>query len=111
MSRDRPLRLLDADLDQQSRHLLDRAETETGDTLGSPDRLVVPASSAGFRITAAATPNDCIIGTGHGYLDGWLVENTLTGARLTTQAAGRALVDWQVFPFAPKNGWEAAAPT
>ena len=28
--------LLDADLDQQSRHLLDRVETETGDVLGSP---------------------------------------------------------------------------
>jgi hypothetical protein len=143
--------LLDADLDQQSRHLLDRVETETGDVLGSPGRLVVPASSTAFQITAAATPDACGIGTGHGYLDGWLVENTTTGALLGTQphprtdttpaspvllalkalvryvdsveepayadpalgdaqAAGRALVDWQVFPFAPKDGW-GAAPT
>ena len=143
--------LLDADLDQQSRHLLDRVETETGDVLGSPGRLVVPATSTAFQITAAATPNDCGIGTGHGYLGGWLVENTTTEALLRTQphprtdttptspvllalkalvryvdsveepayadpalgdaqAAGRALVDWQVFPFAPKGGW-GVAPT
>jgi Family of unknown function (DUF6519) len=141
--------LLDADLDQQSRHVLDRIETETGDVLGSAGRLVVPASSAAFRITAAATPDACGIGAGHGYLDGWLVENRTAGALLRTQphprtdttpaapvlmalkalvryvdsaeepvfadpslgdaqAAGRALVDWQVFPFAPQAGWGTA---
>jgi Family of unknown function (DUF6519) len=143
--------LLDADLDQQSRHLLDRVETETADVLGSPGRLVVPPSSTAFQITPAATPDACGIGTGHGYLDGWLVENPATGVLLSTQphprtdttpaapvllalkalvrfvdpveepafadpalgdaqAAGRALVDWQVLPFAPKGGW-GTAPT
>src|SRR4051794_25015647 len=68
--------LLDADLDQQGRLLVGRVETETGDVLGSSGRLVVPPASTAFQITAAATPDACGIGTGHGYLDGWLVENT-----------------------------------
>jgi len=141
--------LLDTDLDQQSRHLLDRVETESGVVLGSPGRLVVPPGSDAFRITPAATPAACGIGAGHAYLDGWLVENVTSKALLTTQphprddatpappvllvlkalvrysdpveepvyadaalgdaqASGRALVDWQVFPFVPKAGWGGA---
>ncbi|PZH09947.1 hypothetical protein C1I97_14315 [Streptomyces sp. NTH33] len=137
--------LLDADLDQQSRHLLHRVETATGDMLGADGRLVVPAGSNAFSVAPAPTPEACGLGTGHGYLGGWLVENatdcllhsqphprtdtTPTTPVLLTlkalvryvdpveepafadralgdaQAAGRTLVDWQVFPFAPAGGW------
>ncbi|MDD7942410.1 DUF6519 domain-containing protein [Actinomycetospora lutea] len=127
--------LLDADLDEQARHVLDRVETETSDVLGLPDRFVVPAGSPGFAID----PTNGGIGPGHGYLDGWLLDNpadttlpTQPHPRTDTvaypaalvvkalvrhvdpveepawadpalgdaQASGRALLDWQVFPFA-----------
>ncbi|MEH1095317.1 DUF6519 domain-containing protein [Micromonospora sp. CPCC 205739] len=138
--------LLDADIDQQATHLLDRVETGAEDTFGSGGRLVVPARSTGFLMTPAAKPSDCEIGPGHGYLGGWLVENVPGKCALAkqphprddstpavpfilalkalvrhvdpveepafadpalgdAQASGRALVDWQVFPFAPKGGW------
>ncbi|NAZ73955.1 hypothetical protein GTQ99_00720 [Kineococcus sp. T13] len=138
--------LLDADVDQQSDHLLERVDTGTSDVLGSPGRLVVPAGSTAFVVTAAPSPADCGLGPGHGYLDGWLVENVIDDCTLATQphprtdttpgppvllaikcltrlvdpveepaladpalgdaqAAGRALLDWQVFPFAPAAGW------
>ncbi|KUN25131.1 hypothetical protein AQJ23_17345 [Streptomyces antibioticus] len=138
--------LLDADLDAQSRHLLHRVETATDDTLGSGGRLVVAAGHSAFQVTAAATPDACGIGPGHGFLGGWLVENATDDCLLSTQphprtettptgqvllvlkalvryvdpveepafadpalgdaqAAGRALIDWQVFPFAPTGGW------
>ncbi len=138
--------LLDTDLDQQSRHLLDRVETGADDSFGSPGRLVVPAGSTAFEITAAASPADCRIGPGHGYLRGWLLENVTDPCTLATQphprtdttpaapyllavkalvrhvdpveepawadaalgdaqASGRALLDWQVFPFAPSPPW------
>ncbi|MFU8874981.1 DUF6519 domain-containing protein [Micromonospora sp. SL4-19] len=141
--------LLEADIDQQAGHLLDRVETGADDTFGSAGRLVVPAGSTGFEVTPAANPSACGIGTGHGYLAGWLVENVLAGCTLATQphprddsspptpvllalkalvrhvdpveepafadpalgdaqASGRALVDWQVFPFAPGGAWSKA---
>ncbi|WP_051814045.1 DUF6519 domain-containing protein [Kitasatospora sp. MBT63] len=141
--------LLDADLDQQSGHLLDRIETATDDMLGSHGCLVVPPGSAAFAVTPAATPDACGLGRGHGYLGGWLVENTTANCLLSTQphprtdttpaatadapvvlvlksliryvdpveevkyadpalgdaqAAGRALIDWQVFPLALDGG-------
>ncbi|NUU19595.1 hypothetical protein HP550_20315 [Cellulomonas humilata] len=139
--------LLDADVDQQSDHVLDRVDTGADDTFGSPGRLVVPAGSTAFAVTAASTPAACRLGTGHGYLVGWLVENVIEDCTLATQphprtdatptapvllalkclerfvdpveepaladralgdaqAAGRALLDWQVFPFAPAAGWK-----
>ena len=106
----------------------------------------MPAGSTAFKITAAASPADCGIGPGHGYLRGWLLENVTDPCTLATQphprtdttlaapyllaikalvrhvdpveepawadaalgdaqAAGRALLDWQVFPFAPSPPW------
>lgn len=138
--------LLDADLDQQARYTLTRIEADTADTLGSPGRFVVPAGSSAFLITPAATPSACGIGTGRGYLGGWLLDNPSTTCTLATQphprtdaavagpvamvvkalvrhvdpveeaayadpalgdaqAAGRSLVDWQVFPFVPAGAW------
>lgn len=132
--------LLDTDFDQQSRHLLERIEVETLDVLGSPQRLVYPAGTDGFKITlSGGAPVDFSIAAGRGYLKGWLVENAATcklgtqphpraGDTLASpgivalkalirhidpvedpvladkalgdaQASGRALVDWQVFPF------------
>ncbi|WP_227243359.1 DUF6519 domain-containing protein [Paraburkholderia caribensis] len=69
------LALLDTDLDQQSRHQLGRIETETADILGPRDKLLVPAGNDGFRITPGATAATFKIGAGHGYLEGWLLEN------------------------------------
>src|SRR5262245_10057056 len=67
--------LVDTDFDQQSRHHLERLETETVDTLGSPRRLLVPAGGSGFKVTPGGTPQKFDIGSGRGYLDGWLLEN------------------------------------
>jgi Family of unknown function (DUF6519) len=136
--------LLDTDFDQQSRHHLERIEIETVDSLGSPDRLVVPEGNFGFNVTPSGTPANFDIGGGRGYLDGWLLENPGT-CKLSTQphprandtvnvpaiiavkalvrhidpvedpvladtalgdaqASGRALNDWQVFPFVVPGG-------
>ena len=49
--------LLDADLDQQSRHLLDRLETESADELGSPGRLAARAScTASSNVNSTTAP-------------------------------------------------------
>jgi hypothetical protein len=132
--------LLDTDFNQESRHQLERIETETVDSLGSPDKLVVPAGNTGFNVTLAGAPANFDIGDGRGYLRGWLLENPAicklgtqphprTGDSVAApaiiglkalirhidpvedqvladvalgdaQASGRALIDWQVFPFA-----------
>jgi hypothetical protein len=77
--------LLDTDVDQQSRHHLERLEIETVDTLGgSPGRLLVPAGNTGFKITPDGAPLNFNIGAGRGYLDGWLLENPAV-CKLTTQ--------------------------
>ena len=76
--------LLDTDLDQQSRHHLERLEIETADTLGSPGRLLVPAGNNGFQITPDGASANFNIGAGRGYLGGWLVENIAT-CKLATQ--------------------------
>lgn len=76
--------LLDTHLDQQSIAQLDRIEIETADILGSKGRLVYPAGDTGFRITGAAPAANFDIGAGHGYLDGWLLENPVA-CKLATQ--------------------------
>ncbi|MFB6608710.1 hypothetical protein ACFCVO_00170 [Agromyces sp. NPDC056379] len=142
--------LLDADLNQQSQHLLERIESETQDTFGSPDRLVVPTGSSAFAVTPDPTGSAIGIGAGRGYLDGWAVECPEPGCTIGTQpharddgpipdpvavvlkslvrhidpveesayadpalgdaqTPGRALVDWQVFPFAPAGAWGSPA--
>ena len=90
------LALLDTDLDQQSRHQLERIETETADTLGSPGKLLVPAGNAGFLVAPGATPATFTIGKGRGYLDGWLLENA-AACTLATQPHPR------VAPFVPAD--------
>lgn len=67
--------LLDTDFSEQSRDLLDRIEIETVDILNSQGRLVYPAGTTGFQVTAGTGPTDFVIGAGHGYIDGWLLEN------------------------------------
>lgn len=78
------LALLDTDLDQQARALLDRIELETADMLGSPGKLVYPAGTSGFQISANGFSNQFNIGPGRAYLDGWLLENPAL-AKLDTQ--------------------------
>ena len=67
--------LLDTDLDEEARHILERVETETVDILGAPGRLAVPAGSLAFQCTAAGGLANLEIGAGHGYVAGWLVDN------------------------------------
>ena len=77
--------LLDADLNANSGHLLDRTEIETADTLAPPNKLAVPVNSSAFRIQPGASggPDDAVIGIGHAYLGGWLLESA--GAPITAQ--------------------------
>lgn len=76
--------LLDTDLDEQSREMLDRIETETVDILGSPGRLAYPAGSAAFQCSGPGGLANLEIGAGHAYLAGWLVDNP-TQCTLETQ--------------------------
>jgi hypothetical protein len=50
-------------------------EIETGDVFNSRGKLVYPAGETGFQITTSGGPADFLIGAGHGYLDGWLLQN------------------------------------
>jgi hypothetical protein len=67
--------LLDVDLNEEGAALLNRIEDETVDILGSKGKLVYPAGDTGFQITGSAPAANFDIGAGHGYLDGWLLEN------------------------------------
>ncbi len=67
--------LLDTDFDQQAGALLGRIEIETADILDSAGKLVYPAGTTGFQISADGVAANFNIGAGHGYLDGWLLEN------------------------------------
>jgi hypothetical protein len=82
--------LLDTDFERQSRHQLERIEIETGDELGSPNRLVVPAGNTGFMVAVIGNNfANLNIGGGRGYLNGWLLENTAI-CQLGTQPHPRA---------------------
>lgn len=81
--------LLDTHLDQGAAALLDRVEIETSDLLDSSGRLVYPAGDSGFRIVSGTSAANFDIGAGHGYLDGWLLENPAI-AKLATQPHPRA---------------------
>jgi len=81
--------LLDTDFTEQSRHHLERVETETQDILGMAGRLVVPAGNQGFKATPDGAAANFDIGAGHGYLGGWLVENPAT-CKLGTQPHPRS---------------------
>ena len=76
--------LLDTHFDQASIAQLDRIEIETVDVLGSKGKFVYPAGGTGFRITGSAPAANFDIGAGHGYLDGWLLENPVA-CKLATQ--------------------------
>lgn len=67
--------LLDTDHNEQGRLILDRVEKGTSDILGAPDRFVVQAGSDAFDLTVGGGPGDFLIAAGHGWLDGWRVEN------------------------------------
>ncbi|GAM03491.1 DUF6519 domain-containing protein [Novosphingobium sp. MBES04] len=70
--------LLDTDLNEQGRLLLERIETETQGTLGAPGRLVIAQGSSAFALTASGSASslaDITIGAGHGWLDGWQLDN------------------------------------
>lgn len=84
--------LMDTDFDQQAAALLGRIEIEAADVFDSAGRLVYPAGTTGFQISAAGNASNFDIGAGHGYLDGWLLENTAT-AKLTTQPHPRNPTD------------------
>src|ERR1044072_4386828 len=76
--------LLDTDFDQQAVALLGRIETEAADVFDSAGRLVYPGGATGFQVVASGNASNFDIGAGHGYLDGWLIENPAT-AKLATQ--------------------------
>ena len=80
--------LLDTDFSQESRALHYRLEEETADVLNSRGKLVYPASEPAFQVTANGGPADFIVSAGHGYLDGWLLQNS-AAATLQTQAHPR----------------------
>lgn len=91
LSEQRPLRqvlarqgqaLLDTDVNETGRILLDRIETADAQMMGAAGRLLCPAGSDAFRIAAAGT--DFAIAPGTAYLDGWRLDNPLA-ATLASQ--------------------------
>jgi outer membrane protein OmpA-like peptidoglycan-associated protein len=74
--------LLDTDVNEVERLLLDRTESADAAMLGAPDRLVFPAGATGFAIGGA--PPNLTIGAGWGYLNGWQLFNT-TATTLANQ--------------------------
>lgn len=76
--------LLDSDHNEQGHLILSRVEEGTSDILGSPERLVVQAGSDAFKLTGGVDQGDCMVGKGHGWLDGWRVGNPDT-IRLSEQ--------------------------
>lgn len=81
--------LMDTDFDQQTAALLGRIEIEAADVFDSAGKLVYPAGTTGFQISGATNFD---IGAGHGYLDGWLLENPAT-VKLATQPHPRSPAD------------------
>jgi Family of unknown function (DUF6519) len=84
--------LMDTDFDQQAAALLGRIETEAADVFDSAGKLVYPAGTTGFQIGASGAIGNFDIGAGHGFLDGWLLENPAT-AKLNTQPHPRNPAD------------------
>ncbi|WP_112310783.1 DUF6519 domain-containing protein [Pseudogemmobacter bohemicus] len=83
--------LLDAELDQAARLILERGETGDADIFAAPGRLVAPNGDPGFQVSLAGA--NIRLAAGRGYLGGWLLENT-------------ALVTLATQP----NPWTGAAP-
>lgn len=75
--------LLDADFDQDGRLTLARIDGDMADVIGAPGRLAYPAGSTAFEVQPGAGPTDPQILPGHGFLDGWRLDNmaacTLSG--------------------------------
>jgi len=83
--------LLDTDVNEAERTLIDRVETADAAMLGRPDRLLYPAGTTGFAVSG--TVANCTIAPGTGYLNGWQLVNAAAVTLLTQP-----------------NPWKGAAP-
>ena len=80
--------LLDADVDQDGRLTLARLDGDMDDVIGAPGRLAYPSGTPAFNIVAGAGPLGIAIEPGHGFVDGWRLDNMTTCA-LDTQPHSR----------------------
>lgn len=65
--------LLDTDVNEAERTVLDRVETADSAMLGPADRLLYPAGTTGFAVSGTAA--NCTVAAGTGYLGGWQLAN------------------------------------
>lgn len=89
--------LLDADFDQDGRLTLARVDGDMADVIGAPGRFAYPSSTSAFAITLGGGPLGLQIGAGHGFLDGWRLDNP-TVCTLATQPHPRT-TDVPVLPM------------
>lgn len=76
--------LLDADFDQDARLTLTRIDGDMSDVIGAPGRLAYPSGTSAFAIQAGGGPLILSIQPGHGFLDGWRLDN-MAACTLATQ--------------------------
>ncbi|UWU14079.1 DUF6519 domain-containing protein [Rhizobium sullae] len=76
--------LLDADFDQDARLTLTRIDGDMSDVIGAPGRLAYPSGTSAFAIQAGGGPLNLSIQPGHGFLDGWRLDN-MAACTLATQ--------------------------
>lgn len=77
--------LLDADLQQDGQMTLARIDGDMADVIGAPGRFAFPSSTPAFAVQiGGGGPMNLTIQHGHGFLDGWRVDNQ-ADCTLTTQ--------------------------
>ena len=77
--------LLDADVDQDGRLSLARIDGDMADVIGAPGRFAYPSGTPAFAVqTGGGGPMNLTIQPGHGFLDGWRLDN-MAACTLATQ--------------------------
>ena len=82
--------LLDADLDQNERLTLARVDGDMADVIGASGRFAYPSGTPAFAVqTGGGGPMNLTIQPGHGFQDGWRLDN-MAACTLATQPHPRS---------------------
>lgn len=82
--------LLDADIEQDGRLTLARVDGDMADGIGAPGRFAYPSGTPAFAVqTGGSGPMNLTIQPGHGFLDGWRLDN-MAACSLATQPHPRS---------------------
>lgn len=82
--------LLDADVEQDGRLTLERLDGDMADAIGAPGRFAYPSGTPAMAVQiGAGGPMNLMIQPGHGFLDGWRLDN-VAACTLATQPHPRS---------------------